>query len=169
MHDDHKIIPVDAGIAARAHITKDGYAAMYKESIEHPEVFWGKQAETLKWIAPWSRVKNASFEGNVDIRWFEGGKINIAENCIDRHLPQRANQTAFIWEADDPSCRALRTAVWSRFSMASNRASVARRVSDIGCLMVFVFDSAIIAVFLRGVYESSMTMPTGLFMGWRLG
>jgi acetyl-CoA synthetase len=78
------------------------YETMYQQSIDDPESFWGEQAKRIDWIAPWTRVKNTSFEGNVDIRWYEDAKLNVSYNCIDRHLPTRANQTAFIYEPDSP-------------------------------------------------------------------
>ncbi|MBM3618034.1 MAG: acetate--CoA ligase [Alphaproteobacteria bacterium] len=101
-HENDKIIPVPAGIEAKAHIKKAEYDALYQQSVSDPEGFWGKQSEQLKWISPWKKVKNTSFTGDVSIKWFEGGQINVSENCIDRHLPARANQTAIIWEADNP-------------------------------------------------------------------
>lgn len=79
------------------------YEKMYKESITDPEGFWGKQAERLHWDESWKTVKNTSFTGDVHVRWFEGGKLNATYNCIDRHLEKRGDQTAIIWEADDPN------------------------------------------------------------------
>ena len=102
MHHDDTLIPVKPEIAANAHVNADEYAKLYQASIENPEAFWAEQAEKLQWIAPFSKVKDTSYEGDVHIRWFEGGKLNIAENCIDRHLPARVNQTAIIWEGDNP-------------------------------------------------------------------
>ncbi len=89
--------------AERAHINADKYRSMYEESIQDPEKFWGEIAKRIDWIEPWTRVKNTSFKKPVTIRWYEGGKLNVSVNCIDRHLPKRANQTAIIWEADDPN------------------------------------------------------------------
>lgn len=85
------------------HVTAEQYDALYQESITNPEGFWDKQAkERLDWIAPYSTVKNASYD-DVSIKWFEGGKINVSANCIDRHLATRGDQTAIIWEGDDPN------------------------------------------------------------------
>ncbi len=67
-----------------------------------PEAFWAAQAARLEWIAPWHTVKNTSFTGDVSIRWFEGGKLNVAANCLDRHLAARADKTAILWEGDEP-------------------------------------------------------------------
>ena len=79
----------------------DEYNDMYRSSIEDPETFFGKQAkENLDWIEPFTRVHNHKFS---DSKWFEGGKINIAYNCIDRHLKKHPDKTALIWEGDDPN------------------------------------------------------------------
>jgi acetyl-CoA synthetase len=88
--------------------TRESYLALYRESIEQPEKFWAKQAERLSWIQPWTTVKNCSFDGDIRIRWFEGGKLNVSVNCIDRHLAAHANQTAIIWEPDDPNSQPRR-------------------------------------------------------------
>ncbi|RMF37880.1 MAG: acetate--CoA ligase [Alphaproteobacteria bacterium] len=92
-----------AEIVANAHVDAEGYRRMYQASVDDPEGFWGEQAKRLDWIKPFTRVKNTSFEpGNISIKWFEDGTLNVCANCVDRHLPQRANQTAIIWESDDP-------------------------------------------------------------------
>ena len=81
-----------------------GYAAMYAASIADPEAFWGEQGKRLDWIKPYTRVKNTSFDyHNVSIKWFEDGMLNVSANCIDRHLATRGDQTAIIWESDDPN------------------------------------------------------------------
>jgi acetyl-CoA synthetase len=99
-----KIYPVPAGWAERAHIEAAGYGAMYEASIRDPEAFWGEHGQRIDWFRPYTRVKNTSFApGAVSIRWYEDGTTNAAYNCIDRHLPERANQTAIIFEGDDPS------------------------------------------------------------------
>jgi len=84
-------------------ITAAKYRTMYDRSLADPDGFWGEQAKYLDWIKPYRKVKNASFDGDVQIRWFEDGQLNVAANCIDRHLPTRADQTAIIWEGDSPS------------------------------------------------------------------
>jgi acetyl-CoA synthetase len=83
-------------------INRDQYLKMYQESITQPEKFWAEQAERLHWFKKWDRVKNVSFKNPVSIKWFEGAQLNVSYNCIDRHLPHKADQTAFIWEADHP-------------------------------------------------------------------
>jgi acetyl-CoA synthetase len=79
------------------------YQALYQDSVNDPETFWLEQGRLLDWIKPYSRAMNASFSGEVQLRWFEDGVLNVSANCIDRHLPQRAKQTALIWEGDEPS------------------------------------------------------------------
>ena len=97
--------PPSADFIAGAHVDATGYAAKYKASVEDPDAFWGAEArERLDWIEPFSRVKDTDFTlGKVKIKWFEDGKINVAHNCLDRHLPARANQTAIIFEPDNPA------------------------------------------------------------------
>ena len=89
---------------SKAHVTAADYAAMYAESIGDPDAFWAREAQRIDWIKPFTKVKNTSFApGNVDIRWFEDGTLNVSANCVDRHLTTRADQTAIIWEPDDPA------------------------------------------------------------------
>ena len=83
-------------------IDEKTYLAMYQESIENSDVFWSKKAkEFLDWDKDWDSTSNVDYHQGL-IEWFKGGKLNVAYNCIDRHLPQRANQTAIIWEGDNP-------------------------------------------------------------------
>ncbi|SLN14377.1 Acetyl-coenzyme A synthetase [Pseudoruegeria aquimaris] len=97
-----------AEFAAHAHADKATYEQMYAASVADPESFWGEHGKRIDWITPYTRVKNTSFEfGNVNIRWFEDGELNVAANCIDRHLETRGDQTAIIWEPDDPADEAL--------------------------------------------------------------
>ena len=77
------------------------YKKVYAESIKDPETFWGTQAETFLWRKKWDKVKDCDFK-DVNINWFVGGKLNITENCLDRHIPTRANKTALIWEPNNP-------------------------------------------------------------------
>ncbi|MDI9227545.1 acetate--CoA ligase, partial [Serratia bockelmannii] len=73
-------------------------------SVQDPEAFWGEHGKILDWIKPYTKVKNTSFDpGHVSIRWFEDGTLNLAANCLDRHLAERGDQTAIIWEGDDPT------------------------------------------------------------------
>ncbi len=101
MHEIHTY-PVPADFAAKAHINKDRYQQLYRQSVEQPEQFWAEQAEAfLSWNKPWSSVCNYDL-AKGEARWFDGGELNVSVNCIDRHLPERAAQTAIIWEGDEP-------------------------------------------------------------------
>jgi acetyl-CoA synthetase len=86
----------------KAHIkSMDEYNRMYRESIEHPDKFWGKMAEDFKWFKKWTTVREFDFvEGNI--KFFEGGKTNVTYNCLDRHLEKRGNQIAYLWEGNEP-------------------------------------------------------------------
>ena len=89
---------------ARAFIDKDEYEKLYRKSVEKPDKFWGKEGKRIDWIKPYTRVKNTSFAyPDISIRWFEDGTLNVAANCIDRHLKKRGKQVAIIWEPDDPA------------------------------------------------------------------
>jgi acetyl-CoA synthetase len=78
------------------------YLRMYQESLTDPDKFWGEHGKRVDWIKPYTRVMNASYRGDVAIRWFEDGRLNASYNCIDRHLATRGDQTAILWEGDDP-------------------------------------------------------------------
>lgn len=98
------IYPVSDELAASAHVDKARYEEMYKESVNNPDIFWGEHGKRLDWIRPFTKVKNTTFEyPDVSIKWFEDGTLNVSANCIDRHLATRGNQTAIIWEGDDPA------------------------------------------------------------------
>ncbi len=99
---DSKVYPVPADAAKHARISEDEYTRMYQRSLDEPDAFWAEQAERLHWFQRWDTV-NASDLGSGQIRWFEGGRLNAAYNCLDRHLDNRGDQTAIIWEPDDPN------------------------------------------------------------------
>src|SRR6202522_871120 len=99
-----KIYDVPAQWASRAWVDQARYQKMYAHSVSDPDGFWSEQAKRIGWIKPFSKVENASFApGNISIKWFEDGVLNVAWNCIDRHLDTRGDQTAIIWEGDNPS------------------------------------------------------------------
>lgn len=98
-----ELYPVPENMKARTLIDEDMYQRMYEHSINDPESFWAEQATTfLDWYQPWKTVSDINIPAG-NIGWFLGGQLNVSVNCIDRHLPERANQTAIIWEGDDPS------------------------------------------------------------------
>jgi acetyl-CoA synthetase len=97
------VYPASADFVAKAHVDAATYEARYAASVADPEAFWAEEGLRVDWIKPYSRVKNTSFApGNISIKWFEDGHLNVSANCIDRHMLTRANQTAIIWEPDDP-------------------------------------------------------------------
>ena len=95
-------IPVPANFQD-ALINADRYRSLYEESVRDPEAFWSKQAERIDWMRKWKKVKDCTYQPPVRIRWYEGGQLNVSQNCIDRHLARRGSQTAILWEADDPN------------------------------------------------------------------
>jgi len=97
------IYPPEDAFAASAHADKAKYEAMYAASISDPVAFWGEQGKRVDWMTPYTKVKNTTFEhAGVSIKWYEDGELNVSANCIDRHLATRGNQTAIIWEGDNP-------------------------------------------------------------------
>ena len=98
-----EIYPVPLDMKARTLIDEATYDSMYQRSIADPDGFWSDQANAfLLWQKPWQTVSEADMSSG-NIRWFDGGQLNVSVNCIDRHLPERAEQTAIIWEGDEPS------------------------------------------------------------------
>jgi len=100
---ESKIYPVPSEFAKNAHINNERYETMYKQSIEDPDGFWAGQAnDFLDWSKTWDKVQDSDFKtGNI--KWFEGGKLNVSYNCLDRHLDTRGDQVAVLWEGDDPA------------------------------------------------------------------
>ncbi len=91
-------------LATSAWINEKTYQEMYRESVTDPKKFWSDQAKSLDWIQPFTLVKDVSFKAPaINIKWFEDGVLNASANCIDRHLPKKADHTAIIWESDDPN------------------------------------------------------------------
>ncbi|HWU44923.1 MAG TPA: acetate--CoA ligase, partial [Bdellovibrio sp.] len=94
--------PVDPSFAKNAIIDEKKYREMYAQSVKNPEEFWAQQGERLEWFQKWNKVKETSFKKPVSIKWYQGGKLNVSYNCLDRHLAQRGDKIAFIWEPDNP-------------------------------------------------------------------
>lgn len=94
---------IPANIAEHTLINPQMYRELYQRSVSDPDGFWAEYGKIVDWMKPYSKVKNTSFDpGHVSIRWFEDGTLNLAANCLDRHLEERGNQTAIIWEGDNP-------------------------------------------------------------------
>lgn len=104
MSDNH-VYPVPQSFADQANVNADQYKAMYKQSVENPDEFWGEQAkEYITWFKDFDTVSDWSFdEKDLHIEWFKGGTMNVSYNCLDRHLETRGDQVAIIWEGDDPN------------------------------------------------------------------
>ena len=100
---DQSIFPVPASALAHTLCTNDQYLEKYERSISDPIGFWAEEGKRLDWMTPYTKVKNTDFTGDVSIKWFEDGTLNASVNCIDRHLPEKADVTALIWEGDDPA------------------------------------------------------------------
>ena len=99
-----KLYEVPAEFAAKARYRRDDYQRLYEESVRDPEGFWARMGQRIDWIRPYTRVKDVSYEAsNFHIRWYEDGQLNVAANCLDRHLATRGDKTAIIWEGDDPN------------------------------------------------------------------
>src|ERR1700692_3962434 len=98
------LYPIPETFAAAAQVRRLDYEQMYAESVEDPDRFWRRIGHCLDWIKDFSRVKDTSFaDQDCHVRWFYDGKLNVAGNCLDRHLQTRGDKTAIIWEGDDPA------------------------------------------------------------------
>ncbi|WP_372384937.1 acetate--CoA ligase [Vibrio sp. BS-M-Sm-2] len=98
------VYPVKEHIKLNSHADNDSYLAMYQQSVATPTKFWGEHGKIVDWIKPFTQVQNTSFEAEqIDIRWFEDGTLNVSANCIDRHLAERGDEVAIVWEGDDPA------------------------------------------------------------------
>ncbi|MEX6725540.1 acetate--CoA ligase [Parapedomonas caeni] len=99
---DGQLISVPDWVAANTRCTNDQYLDLYRQSIDDPDRFWAGQAQRITWTKPFTKVKNTRYAPDVSIKWFEDGELNASVNCIDRHLPRKANDVAIIWESDSP-------------------------------------------------------------------
>ncbi|MBT3768201.1 MAG: acetyl-coenzyme A synthetase, partial [Rhodospirillales bacterium] len=97
------VFPVADEVANRAWADNDKYLEMYKQSVDDPEGFWGEEGKRIDWIKPYTKIKNTTYDKPVSIKWYEDGTLNASANCLDRHLAKRGDQTAIIWEGDDPA------------------------------------------------------------------
>src|SRR5271156_6872803 len=100
---DTDIVAVKPEIAAKALITRAQFDDMTARAAATPDAFWAEESKRITWIKAPTKIKNASFAGDVSIKWFEDGTLNASACCLDRHLATRGEQTAIIWEGDDPS------------------------------------------------------------------
>ncbi len=98
-----QVFPVLPEFAAAAHVNKEQYGTLYAAAAADPDAFWGAEAKRIAWMKAPTKVKNTSYEGNVSIKWFEDGTLNASVSCLDRHLATRGDETAIIWEGDNPN------------------------------------------------------------------
>ena len=98
-----QIFPVSTEVAKSAWIDNDTYLKMYQASVNDAEAFWGEHGKRIDWIKPYTKVKDVDYRGDVRIQWYYDGTLNVSYNCVDRHLKSKGDQTAIIWEGDDPS------------------------------------------------------------------
>ncbi|MDB5398352.1 MAG: acetyl-CoA synthetase [Acetobacteraceae bacterium] len=98
-----QIFPIRSDFAQTAHVNAAGYAEAFQQAATNPDVYWAKEAERIAWMTFPSKIKNTSFSGDVSIKWFEDGVLNASVSCLDRHLAERADAIAIIWEGDDPN------------------------------------------------------------------
>ena len=99
-----ELFPVPASVAQAAHVDRAAYDEMYRRSVEDPEGFWGEHGKRIDWFKPYTKVQDVSYaKDDLHVRWYYDGTTNAAYNCLDRHLEKRGDQTAIIWEGDDPS------------------------------------------------------------------
>ncbi len=125
-----KSYPPSAEFVANAHIDAEKYDEMYLASVRDPDTFWGEHGKRLDWIKPYTKVQNTNFKlGEVDIKWYEDGTLNVSANCIDRHLATRGEQTAIIWEPDSPT-DAARHITYNE--LHANTCRMANILSDMG-------------------------------------
>ena len=152
---DQTIYPVSSEQRETALINKEQYEAMYKQSIESPSEFWAQQAQRLKWITPFTKVKDVSYDKkDLHIRWFEDGFLNVSENCIDRHLAERGDEVAILWEPDgehDGSEDEARRITYNELSVEVNR--LANGLKSLG-----IKKGDIVTLYLPMVPEASMAM-----------
>jgi acetyl-CoA synthetase len=98
-----QVLPVPPQVAAKAYVDAAKYKQMYQASIDDPVKFWGEHGKRIDWLKLYTQVKDVDYTGNVRIRWYHDGVLNVSANCVDRHLAKRGDQTAIIWEGDDPA------------------------------------------------------------------
>ena len=100
---DISMFPTADAVRRAAQLSQEDYQRLYRQSVEQPDTFWAEQAKRfLDWSTPWQTVQTSDIKTGA-AQWFAGGQLNVSYNCIDRHLAHRAEQTAFIWEGDDPT------------------------------------------------------------------
>jgi acetyl-CoA synthetase len=143
----HKVTPE---WAQNAYLDNHQYIKMYNDSVGNPEAFWGEQGKRLDWFTPYTKVKDVSFaEEDLHIKWFYDGVLNVCHNCVDRHLPEKANQNAIIWEGDDPADD--KTLTYQQLHLAVSR--FANVLKDMG-----VQKGDVVTLYMPMIVEASLAM-----------
>ena len=136
--------------AQRAYMDNEQYLAQYQKSVENPEEFWAQEGERLDWIKPYSKIKDVNFDkDDLHIKWFYDGTLNVCHNCVDRHLSEKANDTAIIWEGDDPNDD--KTLTYEALHLAVSR--FANVLKDMG-----VQKGDVVTLYMPMVVEASLAM-----------
>jgi len=148
---ESRTYPVPDYVKQNTLITNEVYQAMYQQSVENPNAFWKEQAKRIDWIKPFTKVKDVSFDKNdLHIRWFEDGQLNVSENCLDRHLKERADDVAIIWEPDTEG-KEPRVITYGDLSDQVNRLSN-------GLKSLGVSKGDVVTIYMPMVPEAAMAM-----------
>ncbi len=152
MSESHQeVFPVSQETLENTLLTNEQYLEMYQESVTDPEGFWTKQAQRIQWMKPFTKVKDVSFnKEDLHIQWFEDGILNVSENCLDRHLPERENDLAIIWESDQEG-KAERHITYGELSREVNQ--FANGLKSLG-----VSKGDVVTIYMPMVPEASMAM-----------
>lgn len=130
-------------------LTQQEYETAYAASVKDPEAFWAAQAETFTWKKKWDKVLQWNFDG-PEVKWFLGGKLNITENCLDRHLASRGEKTAILWEPNDPNEAAQRLSYRELHDRVCRYANVLKRngvkKGDRVCIYMPMIPELVVAV-----------------------
>ena len=148
---EQSVFPVSQETLDNTLLTNEQYLEMYEESVNDPDTFWTKQAQRIQWIKPFTKVKNVSFKKeDLHIQWFEDGVLNVSENCLDRHLPERENDVAIIWEPDQEG-KTERRITYGELSREVNQ--FANGLKSLG-----VSKGDVVTIYMPMVPEASMAM-----------
>jgi acetyl-CoA synthetase len=149
--NEQSVFPVSQETLDNTLLTNEQYLEMYEESINDPDTFWTKQAQRIQWIKPFTKVKDVSFKKeDLHIQWFQDGILNVSENCLDRHLPERENDVAIIWEPDQEG-KAARRITYGELSREVNQ--FANGLKSLG-----VSKGDVVTIYMPMVPEASMAM-----------
>jgi len=160
---NRSLIPI-AAHSGVGRISEAEYFRLYEQSLADPDRFWGEQGKRIDWIKPYTKIGNASFTGDVSIRWYEDGTLNASYNCIDRHLAKRGDQTAILWEGDDPSedkrvtYRELHEAVCRLANVLKSTTGSWHAVFYVAAVLNIV--AALMALFVLKLQPLSPRLPT---------